>query len=70
MLDFVRKLAADRRKLGEDDLASLRDKGFSEHEILDIVLVASLAEFANCLTEGIGLKPGESLYQVLFGKSS
>jgi hypothetical protein len=31
-------------------------------------LVASLAEFANCLADGIGMLPGESLLMILFGK--
>ncbi|MBI4446291.1 MAG: hypothetical protein HY645_10325 [Acidobacteria bacterium] len=68
LLDFVWKLAADRTALARQDLEGLRTKGFTEHQILDIVLVAALAEFANCLVEGIGFQIGESLFPVLFGE--
>jgi hypothetical protein len=67
MLDFTRKLAIARRELGRADYESLRASGFREHEILDIILVAALAEFANCLAEAIGMRPGESLRAILFG---
>jgi uncharacterized peroxidase-related enzyme len=67
MLDLTRKLAVARRELGPADYESLRTEGFSEHEILDIVLVAALAEFANCLAEATGMRPGESLRAILFG---
>jgi hypothetical protein len=67
MLDLTRKLAVARRDLGPADYESLRTEGFSEHEILDVVLVAALAEFANCLAESTGMRPGESLRAILFG---
>ena len=68
LLDLVWKLAADRKALTQQDFSRLRTEGFSEHQILDIVLVAALAEFANCLVEGIGFQLGESLFPVLFGQ--
>jgi alkylhydroperoxidase family enzyme len=67
ILDFTRKLAVARRELGPSDYQALRTQGLSEHQILDIILVASLAEFANCLADGIGMLPGESLRMILFG---
>lgn len=70
MLDFVRKLAVARRELGADDLARLRAEAFTEHQILEVILVASLAEFANCFAEAIGLLPGESLREALFGTAT
>lgn len=68
ILDFTRKLAVARRDLGPSDYQALRTQGLSEHQILDIILVASLAEFADCLADGIGMIPGESLRMILFGK--
>lgn len=67
MLDLTRKLAIARRELGPADYTALRKEGFTEHAILDIILVAALAEFANCFAEALGMKPGESLHAILFG---
>lgn len=47
MLTFVAKLTLDSKSMGRDDIQRLREAGFGDVEILEIV---QLAGWFNCIT--------------------
>ena len=59
MLRFVVKLNDEPAKVEEKDTQLLRDVGFDDKGVLDIVLVTSMFNFMNRLADGVELKPDE-----------
>ena len=57
MLEFAIKLTVQPGEMVEADLAPLRDAGFSDRDILDIVEVTSYYAYANRIADGLGLQP-------------
>lgn len=57
LLDFALKLAVKALSLSGDDIALLRDHGFTDESILDAVLVTALADFLCTLSTGLGPSP-------------
>ena len=47
---------ADRRDAGETDLRRLRDVGWSDEEIVDIVHETALFNYINRMTLGLGVE--------------
>lgn len=61
MLDFVAKLTRTPAEMEEeDDVGGLREAGFDDRAIHDIVLVAAYYAFVNRVADGLGvtLEPG------------
>ena len=56
MLDYVVKLTKEPWKMEKDDVQSLRNAGFSDEGILDIVQVAGYYAYVNRLAEGLGVE--------------
>ena len=56
MLDFAVKLNGEPGKFSERDTRALRDTGFDDLAILDIVMVVSLFNFMNSLADGLGVQ--------------
>jgi uncharacterized peroxidase-related enzyme len=57
MLEFAIKLTVQPGEMVEADLDPLRDAGFSDRDILDIVEVTSYYAYANRVADGLGLQP-------------
>lgn len=57
MLGFAIKLTVQPGEMVEADLDPLRDAGFSDRDILDIVEVTSYYAYANRVADGLGLQP-------------
>jgi RNA polymerase sigma-70 factor (ECF subfamily) len=57
LLDFAVKLGARSSEFSGEDIASLRNVGFSEEQILECVVVTALNNFANVLQLGLGIEP-------------
>jgi len=55
MLDFVAKLTLTPGRMVEQDLQPLRDQGFDDHAIHDIVQVTGLFAYYNRLADGLGI---------------
>ena len=55
MLDFVAKLTRSPGEMAERDLTPLRDAGFDDRAIHDIVLVAAYYAFVNRVADGLGV---------------
>lgn len=60
MLEFVEKITQDATRIGPAGLESLRSTGFSEGEILDVVLVASYANFITRVADALGVELDET----------
>lgn len=60
MLDYVAKLTRTPQKMDEGDVQALRDHGFDDRSIHDIVVVAAYYAFVNRVADGLGveLEPG------------
>ena len=60
MLRFVDKLTRTPSEMRPDDVESLRQSGFADRAIHDLVLVASYYAFVNRVADGLGveLEPG------------
>ena len=55
MLDFVVKLTLTPSRMVEQDLEPLREQGFDDHAIHDIVQVTGLFAYYNRLADGLGI---------------
>ena len=56
MLDYAAKLTREPWSMVEADVQSLRESGFSDVAILDIVQVAGYYVYVNRLADGLGVK--------------
>ena len=56
MLKYTEKLTLLTKKMVEDDVAALREVGFSDAAILDINQVTGYYAFVNRLADGLGVK--------------
>jgi uncharacterized peroxidase-related enzyme len=55
MLEFVEKLNFTPSQMTEADIATLRDAGFSDENICDIVALTAYRNFMNRIHDGLGL---------------
>ncbi len=56
ILAYVDKLTRTPGEMTRADVERLRDAGFSDREILDIALVASLFNFFDRMADGLGVE--------------
>lgn len=56
MLEFAEKLTRTPSDMQEADLAGLKEQGFSEEGIVDIVLVACMFNFMDRLADALGVE--------------
>ena len=56
MLKYTEKLTLLTKKMVEDDVAALREVGFSDAAILDINQVTGYYAFVNRLADGLGVE--------------
>mgnify|MGYP000028705967 FL=1 len=56
MLDYVVKLTKEPWNMLKADVQSLRNAGFSDEGILDIVQVAGYYAYVNRLADGLGVE--------------
>ena len=55
MLSFALKLTNEPRNMEITDINKLREVGFSDRDILDIVEVTAYYAYANRLADGLGI---------------
>jgi uncharacterized protein YciW len=63
MLEFAEKLTIAPSTMTEEDIQRLRDAGWSDRDILDIVHVCAYFNFRVRVVDGLGLKLGEGQYE-------
>ena len=59
MLDFALRLTDDPSAMTESDVEGLREIGFDDVAIHDIVQVTALFNYYNRLADGLGVDPEE-----------
>ena len=59
MLAFAEKLTVAPQNMSQADVAGLRSAGFSDVDILDIVLLTCYRNFINRLGDGLGVELDE-----------
>jgi uncharacterized peroxidase-related enzyme len=64
MLDFAVKISQQANEVGESDLQTLRDNGFSMEEIWDIGSIAALFALSNRLANMANIKPNPEFYNM------
>jgi len=57
LLNFTKKLSVDAEEFSISDIQALRERGFTEHQILEAVATRALACFFNVLQAGLGSTP-------------
>ena len=57
MLEYALKLNKTPAAITAEDVQALRDAGFDDRGVLDIVLVTARYNFMNRLADGLGVKP-------------
>jgi alkylhydroperoxidase family enzyme len=50
LIEFARRVAANPRRIGSDDIAELRGVGLSDAEIVEAVSIVMLSAFTNTLS--------------------
>lgn len=61
MLDYAVKLNGTPGEMSEQDLQPLRDAGFDDTGVLDIVMIVSLFNFMNRVADGLGVQTEEAM---------
>jgi uncharacterized peroxidase-related enzyme len=64
MLDFAWKLTLEPWKVGGDDRALLRAKGFSDRDIWDIAAVAAFFNMSNRVASATDMRPNDEYYRM------
>lgn len=62
MLDYAWKLTARPAEVDEADRQALRDAGFSDRDIWDIVAIAAFFNMSNRVAGGVGMEPNKEYY--------
>jgi uncharacterized peroxidase-related enzyme len=56
MIDFALKLTREPSSIRCEDLDALKEHGFSEEQVVDIVLITCVFNFMDRLADGLGVK--------------
>ncbi|MEJ2599378.1 MAG: hypothetical protein P8Z00_13670 [Anaerolineales bacterium] len=64
MMSFAQKVITETHKVNQGDIDELRKHGFSDDEILDVVLVSTARSFISKTVDALGAIPDEA-YQEL-----
>ncbi len=64
MLAYAEKLTRTPAQVDGDDAQRLRDAGFDDRQILDVILITSLFNFMTRLADGTGTRAEESFRSV------
>ncbi len=62
MLDFAMHIALDAASVGDDDLAELREHGFSQEDIWDIGAIAAFFALSNRMANLTSMRPNDEFY--------
>ena len=62
MLDFAMHVALDAASVGDDDLAELREHGFSTDDIWDIGAIAAFFALSNRMANLTAMRPNDEFY--------
>lgn len=60
MMSFAEKVILDPHCIAQQDVDELRNQGFADEEILDIVLAASARAFYTKVLDSLGAEPDDA----------
>ncbi len=64
MLEYCVKLSSEPERVGEEDLARLREAGFDDEEIWDMAAVVSLFALSNRMALALDIKPNPEFFMM------
>jgi uncharacterized peroxidase-related enzyme len=64
MLDLAVKITTDSAAVGDQDVAALRDHGFSDADIMDIIQTAALFNYSNRVASALDLRPNREYHHM------
>jgi len=67
MLDFAVELTESPGRVTDDDVAALRDAGFSREEVWDVTAVVSFFNLSNRLATVADMRPNDEFYAMARG---
>ena len=70
MLDLAVKITTDSAAVSDQDLAALRDHGFSDEDIMDIIQTAALFNYSNRVASALNLRPNREYHSMARGTTS
>ena len=70
MLDLATKITVDSAAVGEQDIRALREHGFSDEDIMDIIQTAALFNYSNRVASALDLRPNREYHSMARGSSS
>lgn len=56
MIEFALKLTSTPSSMSRDDIDGLKQHGFSEEHVVDIVLITCMFNFMDRLADGLGVE--------------
>jgi uncharacterized peroxidase-related enzyme len=69
MLDLAVKITNDSATIDDQDLAALRDHGFTDEDIMDIIQTAALFNYSNRVASALDLHPNREYHHMGRDKS-
>jgi uncharacterized peroxidase-related enzyme len=64
MLDFAIKITQSSDTCSDDDIVALRNHGFSDEDIMDIIQVAALFNYSNRVANALELHPNREYHRM------
>jgi uncharacterized peroxidase-related enzyme len=69
MLDLAVKITHDSAAVADQDIAALRDHGFTDEDIMDIIQTAALFNYSNRVASALDLRPNREYHRMARGTS-
>jgi uncharacterized peroxidase-related enzyme len=69
MLDLAIKITNDSAAVADQDIAALREHGFTEEDIMDIIQTAALFNYSNRVASALDLRPNREYHTMARGTS-
>lgn len=69
MLDLAIKVTTNSAAVSDQDIATLRDHGFSDEDIMDIIQTAALFNYSNRVASALNLRPNYEYHGMARGDS-
>ncbi|MBS1967830.1 MAG: peroxidase-related enzyme [Chloroflexi bacterium SZAS-1] len=67
MLDFAVKITRASDTCSEEDIIGLREHGFSDEDIMDIIQTAAFFNYSNRVASALGLRPNREFHSMARG---
>ena len=64
MLDFAMQVALESATVGDDDIAAMKEQGFSTEDVWDIAAIAAFFAMSNRLANVTSMRPNDEFYKL------